>query len=153
MHINYLAQGQSTEAYSSIGACDGAKASASQSLQRVVYAFASPEPPSQTFESLFVNQTLAEVSFPAGMEEWDAASVRDFRKLARLEALGTATVEQLDRLDKLSVLRRIHTSPRTAAEIVNDHRLGLKAEAVLNALKDFYKLRKFYGESEANQSK
>lgn len=75
--------------------------------------------------SVFVDQ-------PESPKEWSKQMEREFRQLALVEAKGNLTVEQMARLETLSLWRERLSNPRQADEVL----LQLKRDRLLEKISD-----------------
>ena len=72
-------------------------------------------------------------------ERWDSKDTQRFKELARLEAFGEITVQQMAELEALTRLRRRTKYPRSADEILWERRQGILTHSLIAALQAYVK--------------
>src|SRR5437870_9073679 len=75
-------------------------------------------------------------------QEWNTRSVARFKDLVEKEALGTATPEELEQLERLSGLRRHGVIPRTGEEVLREYEQGQLVRDLLRSLTRYVEFAK-----------
>jgi hypothetical protein len=74
--------------------------------------------------------------------DWDAGSAARFDELAEKEALGVATLEEIEQLGGLSTLRRRAIVPRTGQEVMREYEQGQLIRDLLQSLTRYVEFAK-----------